>query len=389
MALMLSKNPDLTPAEICEILETTAVHLPNSSSPKGNTFGSGRINALTAVETVSGCGGPISNLAYVLNYDKIVNVTWNKPASFSNLVGYNIYINGMVVQEIFTEESYTFQASEEGVYGICIVAIHHTEEGDCESVERCLNINVTDICDPVTDLDATVEGYTVNLSWSTPELVSEVLHYNIYRNDDFVEAVETETFSEETLAGNYTYYVEVEYINECISDKVSIDVRVLAAPANLTATPQTGAIELAWEYADNDVLFNIYRDEDKYASNIAGKQFTDTEIIVDIDYCYYVKAALGENESAASDEACTMVVGIAEYKSSLKVYPNPANSIINIEGEQIEKITIHNSLGQIVKVVPVIDQITSINISNFAAGNYVFSVLYLDNSTENIKVVIK
>ncbi|MCL2042309.1 MAG: S8 family serine peptidase [Bacteroidales bacterium] len=58
MALMLSKNIDLTPAEICEILETTAVHLPTSTSPKGNTFGSGRIDALAAVMAVP--VGPIA-----------------------------------------------------------------------------------------------------------------------------------------------------------------------------------------------------------------------------------------------------------------------------------------------------------------------------------------
>ena len=52
MALMLSKNPDLTPAEILEILETTAVRLPNLSSPKNNIFGSGRIDALAAVQAV-------------------------------------------------------------------------------------------------------------------------------------------------------------------------------------------------------------------------------------------------------------------------------------------------------------------------------------------------
>ena len=52
MALMLCKNPELTPAEICEIIETTAVRLPNSASPKGNLYGSGRINALEAVNTV-------------------------------------------------------------------------------------------------------------------------------------------------------------------------------------------------------------------------------------------------------------------------------------------------------------------------------------------------
>ena len=55
MALMLSKKPELTPAEICEILETTAVHLPNQSSPKGNIFGSGRIDAYAAVQAVPVC----------------------------------------------------------------------------------------------------------------------------------------------------------------------------------------------------------------------------------------------------------------------------------------------------------------------------------------------
>jgi subtilisin family serine protease len=52
IALMLSKNIELTPAEIDEILETTAVRLPNQSSPKGNTFGSGRIDAYAAVQAV-------------------------------------------------------------------------------------------------------------------------------------------------------------------------------------------------------------------------------------------------------------------------------------------------------------------------------------------------
>ena len=49
MALMLSKNINLTPAEICEILETTAVRLPYPNSKKDNLFGSGRIDAYAAV----------------------------------------------------------------------------------------------------------------------------------------------------------------------------------------------------------------------------------------------------------------------------------------------------------------------------------------------------
>lgn len=50
IALMLDKNPNLTPAKICEILETTAVKL---SDKKSNQTGSGRIDVVAAVEAVT------------------------------------------------------------------------------------------------------------------------------------------------------------------------------------------------------------------------------------------------------------------------------------------------------------------------------------------------
>ena len=49
MALMLDKNPDLTPADICRILETTATPLDYK---KSNRTGSGRINAYDACEMI-------------------------------------------------------------------------------------------------------------------------------------------------------------------------------------------------------------------------------------------------------------------------------------------------------------------------------------------------
>lgn len=49
MALMLSKNGDLTPPQIDQILEETALHL---ATTKSNTYGSGRVDALEAVNNV-------------------------------------------------------------------------------------------------------------------------------------------------------------------------------------------------------------------------------------------------------------------------------------------------------------------------------------------------
>lgn len=47
MALMIQKNPNITPQDISQILEETAIAL---STTKSNTFGSGRIDALAAFE---------------------------------------------------------------------------------------------------------------------------------------------------------------------------------------------------------------------------------------------------------------------------------------------------------------------------------------------------
>ncbi len=53
MALMLSKNPFLTPEEMSQILEESAVSL---SETKSNTYGSGRIDALEAINATSFSG---------------------------------------------------------------------------------------------------------------------------------------------------------------------------------------------------------------------------------------------------------------------------------------------------------------------------------------------
>ena len=389
MALMLSKNPNLTPAEICEILETTAVRLPSPTSPKGNIYGSGRIDAFDAVSTVPNpivCD-PISDLALKLEYDKIVNLKWNRPENSEGLIGYNIVINGVQVCGTVPHESYTFYGYDEGEFTFCIKAKYE----DCVSSLVCETINVISICEPATDLVSNVSGYEVALSWNAPDLISEVLHYNIYRDDELLETSETENFTEEVVAGSYIYSVEAEYLNECISDRISIEVRVLKAPENLIIAQVEGqySLELSWEYEDESMFFNLYRNEEKIASNIEEKQYTDYELSGYVEYCYYVKATNKEIESAASNDVCATIIGVEEYANHTKVYPNPSNSMINIEGEIIEKITILNSMGQIVKVVPSAGSITQIDVSHFATGNYVFTIHYTNNSTENVKIIVQ
>ena len=62
MALMLSKDPNLMPADVCRILEETAVRLAEG---KSNIFGFGRIDVLAAVEAIQ--LGAIKYNTYAIN----------------------------------------------------------------------------------------------------------------------------------------------------------------------------------------------------------------------------------------------------------------------------------------------------------------------------------
>lgn len=72
MALMIEKNPNITPAEICQILETTGVKLSNN---KSNVTGSARVDALAAIENIS--TGDFRFVSYTINDNENGNANGN------------------------------------------------------------------------------------------------------------------------------------------------------------------------------------------------------------------------------------------------------------------------------------------------------------------------
>ncbi len=100
--------------------------------------------------------------------------------------------------------------------------------------------------------------------------------------------------------------------------------------------------------------YNVYRNGEL----ITPTPITDTTLVDVVDtnatYCYVVKAVHeGYNsttiESAASNEACPILtVGLVDNQlASLKVYPNPAKDVVNVETtKDIRTIEMINYLGQ-------------------------------------------
>lgn len=73
--------------------------------------------------------------------------------------------------------------------------------------------------------------------------------------------------------------------------------------------------------------------------------------------------------------------------SNLKVYPNPANNTIFVEGENIKAVEIYNSLGQKVANVEGSAK-TSVNVASFDNGVYFVKVIANDGVEKTQKVAI-
>ena len=136
MALMLEKNPELTPAEISMTLETTAVQLADN---KNNYTGSGCIDALAAIQSIEGdeppvepCNAP-TNLNVTIEqdaqgyaYNFKVTMTWD---ASDNASQYVIYMDGNIL-DVTANTSYIKGFDEEGEHYFSVVAV--CENGESE-----------------------------------------------------------------------------------------------------------------------------------------------------------------------------------------------------------------------------------------------------------------
>jgi hypothetical protein len=221
--------------------------------------------------------------------------------------------------------------------------------------------------------------------------------YNVFIDGLFVEKVTEE---------NYTFTGEEKIYNFCItalhtidgvdceSNKICEDIEVIIvveAPINLTATPLSSSeIKLEWEYTGATATFILFRDDAMIAENIVATEYTDTELITEVEYCYIVKAAIGEHMSEPSNEACTETVGINDISTmSVQIYPNPANNTLYIEGEGLKTITIYNLLGQAIETIETGgDTVTSVNTSSYQPAMYLVEIVMENGKKINKRVVI-
>ena len=142
---------------------------------------------------------------------------------------------------------------------------------------------------------------------------------------------------------------------------------------------------LSWDYDEEPQSFKVYRSEDGVHYEMIAtvdkilREYLD---IVDAgDYYYQVTAFRSYCESTPAwvddetDYVHVEVTSVSEYgESGLSVYPNPANTLMSVEAEGLQQVTICNVMGQVVKTQRCTEDGIVINTADMASGIYTISV---------------
>ena len=160
MALMLEANPMLTPAEIDSIIETTAVPCEGQTS-KNNYYGSGRIDALAAINYMTSISAPTNLVATVSGFD--VSLSWS---AASNVASYSVYRNGTIIAASVTGTTYLDENAPAGENIYYVRSNGSNHQTSLPSNLATVNIAATHTPVNLMATDIDTGNRTVELKWN-------------------------------------------------------------------------------------------------------------------------------------------------------------------------------------------------------------------------------
>jgi hypothetical protein len=234
-----------------------------------------------------------------------------------------------------------------GTDGFCNVNASITVE---EPAEVILDLSATDVtCAGEEDAVITVSssqdisGYT--FTWSTTEQGTEI-------------TVGAGSYTVSGTDGNCTAEGDI-IIEE--PEVIEITGTVNGASISASATGGTGNLSGSWTGPNGFTA--------------GGPSITVTENGT------YTLTVTDENDCSATEDFVVSTVGLASNElTEIKVYPNPANEVINFEldGASASLISIYDASGKLIQSLDVQNAFASMNVSDVAEGLYFYHVISVE-----------
>ena len=271
---------------------------------------------------------PVENLTLTAD-DNNMTATWNAPTE-GNPTGYKVYVNGEVVEENTTATTYSFEGNPDQFYVVGVEALYADNKISVRAVAT--------LAEALQDLGLVTEEQSFEL------------------NEDVLSA--------EVSVSNANHNTQADINILSIEEVNDEDVQYL------TITTEELPYVLPYNEGFSFVIEPNTLGEEKSVAH--------TKVVVTSD------AGVLEFEVAIDGE----VLSVTEVSAEPKLYPNPANSNIRIEGNAIESVKVYNIMGALVESISVNDNNVDVNLSQYSNGVYFFNIRQSDGTVSNQRVVV-
>ena len=258
--------------------------------------------------------------------------SWDAPAN-GNPIGYDVYVNNVLVAENTTETEYSFEG-ESGVFYVAGVVAKYPSDMSSVKVLASVSSNLQ-------DMGLYIPG-SPYVYLTVDEPIADVYVTN----------------------GNFASHTPIE-ITAITEANPTGDEYLMIEPA--TALPAT--IEEGEEFH-----FHIE------PGVLVGRSVAETLIKVESNGGEVVFNVTIDGE----------LLSISEISSTAKVYPNPANDQVRIESAQgIESVMVYNMMGVLVETIPANSMTLNVNLSQYSEGTYFFNIRQSDGTVSNQRVIVR
>lgn len=177
------------------------------------------------------------------------------------------------------------------------------------------------------------------------------------------------TMFDDDGSGNYEY-IHLTALTNPINANWMIKVVVM--------NPATGKTMVLGENDRAADMYDIYVDSDDapVVENVSAMEYLDTKTDKTVKHDYYIVAKYA-NGCVSSKEAGYVLYDpdVAINNNTLenvKIYPNPATDMVTVNGENITKVEVYNTVGQL--IVSKTSNVSKVDVSSFDNGIYLFRV---------------
>ena len=252
----------------------------------------------------------------------------------------------------------------------------------------------TNHCYPVQNHQMTENGNGYQITWEAPEAGTPT-GYMVKVNGEIVEANTTNlSYTIANASG-----IQIAEVTALYGDKTSVptvtssvagnDETPCEAPTNLNATIEVEdagcTVTLTW-----DAVAGV----DEYLVNLDGEVTTvyENSHVVEFDtegeHSFKVASVCenGQSDYSEAYDFCVTFTSIEELNNSFVIYPNPVKDAVKIQGNNINSISVYNSVGVLVERIEVRSNETEINMNGYNTGIY-FVQVNSENGTTTRKVV--